>query len=180
MFTRFNMLEQLVVIQDKRVLISYKGPVTPIIMAEISRDIQDKLSDNSKASRKVFAVFLELAQNILFYSAEKVQYAGRNDSVGMLHVVEMEDQFSVICGNTVSKSDMIELTRSCEAINLLDKEGLRELKRNQRKQPPSRKSKGAGIGMVQVAILSDNPLEIHEHAVDQEHSFFTLSVTINK
>lgn len=180
MFSKENILERLVIINNKRILISYKGPITPVIMSEISRDIQDKLADNPKASRKMFSVFIELAQNILYYSVEKIQYAGRIESVGMLQIVDMDNYYLLTCGNTVKKSEMEELVKSCNTINSLDRVGLRKLKCYQRRQPPYRNSKGAGIGLVQVAILADNPLEIHVHEVDAEHSFFTLAVNINK
>ncbi len=174
------MLERLLLIQDKRIVISYKGPVTPVIMAEISRDIQDKLAENPRVSRKVFAVFMELAQNTLYYSAEKIKYAGRLDSVGMVQIIEMDDQYVFICGNTIQKTNVVQLVNNCKTINELDKEELRKLKRYQRSQPQSIHSKGAGIGLVQIAILSGNPLEIQVYDVDSEHSFFILSVNINK
>lgn len=166
--------------QDKHVLISYKGPVTPVIMAEISRDIQDKLADNPRASRKVFSVFLELAQNILYYSSEKIQYAGRIDSVGMLQILESDFHYVFSCGNTINRKHVDQLIDSCHTINSLDKEELRKLKRHQRRQPSTEISKGAGIGLVQVAILSGNPLEIQAQDLDNNHSIFTLSVNINK
>ncbi len=168
------------VIQDKQILISYKGPVTPVIMAEISRDIQDKLADNPRASRKVFSVFMELAQNILYYSSEKIQYAGRIDSVGMLQIIEQEDYYVFSCGNTIKREHVAQLVDSCNTINSLDKEELRKLKRYQRRQPSPELSRGAGIGLVQVAILSGNPLEIQAQDLDDDHSIFTLSVNINK
>lgn len=168
------------VIQNKQILISYKGPVTPVIMAEISRDIQDKLADNPRASRKVFSVFMELAQNILYYSSEKIQYAGRIDSVGMLQIIEADDHFMFSCGNTIKRDHVEQLVDSCHTINSLDKDELRKLKRHQRRQPANEISKGAGIGLVQVAILSGNPLEIYAQDIDDEHSVFTLSVNINK
>ena len=180
MNTKENMFDHFVIVQNKHILISYKGPVTPVIMAEISRDIRDKLGDNPRASRKVFSVFMELAQNILFYSAEKIQYAGRFDSVGMLQITEMPDHFVFSCGNTIKKEHVIMLVDSCKTINSLNKDELRQLKRYQRQQPQGEVSQGAGIGLVQVAILSGNPLEIQAHDLDENHSFFTLSVNINK
>ena len=179
MKTKVKMFDHFV-IQDKQILISYKGPVTPVIMAEISRDIQDKLADNPRASRKVFSVFMELAQNILYYSSEKVQYAGRIDSVGMLQILELDEHYVFSCGNTINHEHVEQLIESCNTINSLDKEELRKLKRHQRRQPANEISQGAGIGLVQVAILSGNPLEIHAQDLDEEHSIFTLTVNINK
>ncbi len=165
---------------DKNVIISYKGPITPVVMAEISQDIQDKLAANPKASRKVFSIFIELVQNILFYSVEKIQYAGRTESVGMLQIIDMDNYYIFTCGNTVKKTETAVLQNSCHTINTLDKKELRKLKRHQRIQPQGAHSKGAGFGLVQVAILANNPLDIHVYEIDSEHSFYTLAVNINK
>jgi hypothetical protein len=116
----------------------------------------------------------------LYYSSEKIQYAGRIDSVGMLQILEFDQYYVFSCGNTINREHVDQLIESCHTINSLDKEELRKLKRHQRRQPATEISKGAGIGLVQVAILSGNPLEIQAQDLDSDHSIFTLSVNINK
>lgn len=180
MFSRLTMFDQHATIPDGKIIISYTGPVTPVVITDISRDIREKLSDDYEASRKIFAIFLELAQNIQFYSAERIQYAACNDRVGTMHVVETKDQFSVICSNTVKEEDMAVLAKGCKTLNALDSERLRRLKRIQRKRAPNEKSKGAGIGIIQAAILSNNPLKIFEHKLCSTYSFFTLSVSVDR
>ena len=175
-----KMMDHLLVMQDRNLLISYKGPVTPAIMAEISRDIREQLNDFPHANRKLFSIFIELAQNILFYSAEKICYAGRTESVGILQLSESEESYVFSCGNIVSDSDVGHLADSCNTINSLDKEELRKLKRHQRRQPQADHSQGAGIGLVQAAILSNHPLEIEVYEIDEKNSFFSLFVTIDK
>jgi hypothetical protein len=147
---------------------------------DINRDIQKKLADNYKVSRKVFSIFLELAQNIQFYSEEKVHYADRNDRVGTMYVVETEKKCAVICSNTVKAEDMEALAKGCKMLNLLDSEKLRQLKRIQRRRAPNEKSKRAGIGIIQAALLSRNSLQIHEHKLCSDYSLFTLSVLVDR
>ncbi|MEM9834137.1 MAG: SiaB family protein kinase [Bacteroidota bacterium] len=168
------------VTQDQRILISYKGPVTPVIMAEIGQDIPDLTADHPQASRKVFSIFMELAQNILYYSSEKIRYARRVDSVGMLQILELENHYVFSCGNTVNCEHVDQLIESCQTINSLDRDELQKLKRHKRRLPADELSKGAGVGLVQVAILADNPLEIQVQAIDDKYALFTLSVNINK
>ncbi|MDF9798518.1 hypothetical protein OKW21_003781 [Catalinimonas alkaloidigena] len=181
MFLRLNTLnEQLGKVLDNRVVVYYTGPITPSIMVEIGRDIQNKLSENLRASRKVFSIFLELAQNIYFYSAEKVAYSENMDSVGTVYVIEDCNQYSVICSNPVQKIEVEELVNSYERVNSMSKDELRELRRVQRRQPSSTKSKGAGIGITQVAILSGNPIRVCAHKACADYKFFTLLVSINK
>jgi hypothetical protein len=162
------------------ILISYTGPVTPVVVTNISRDIRKKLADNHEASRKVFSIFLELAQNIQFYSEEKVHYADCKDRVGTMYVVETEEQYAVICSNTVKYEDMEALTKGCRVLNLLDTDKLRRLKRIQRRRAPNEKSKGAGIGIIQAALLSRNPLQVYEYKLCSNYSFFTLSVLVDR
>lgn len=166
---------------NKEVIISYKGPVTEVIMAEISRDIRDKLTNKPTASRRLFSVFMELAQNILYYSAEKITFSNRNDSVGIILITEREDSYSFSCGNLVENTHLDELVSSCETINNLDRDDLRKFKREVRNNPiQSERSKGAGIGLIHVALTSRHPLEVEHRKLDEDFSFFALSVKVKK
>ncbi|MCU0449677.1 MAG: SiaB family protein kinase [Bernardetiaceae bacterium] len=164
----------------KNVIISYKGPVTDVIMSEISRDIRVKVGKDATAGRKVFAVFIELAQNILYYSAEKVKFADRNDGVGILLLTQSETAFTFSCGNLVENQHVEELVGGINLINSMDQEQLREYKRRQRGGPSPERSKGAGFGLTQVALTSGNPLQVDFKKIDDLFSFFSLSIKINK
>ncbi len=161
------------------VLISYKGPVSDTILAEISRDIRDKFSESPKASKKLFSIFVELAQNILYYSSEKVQFSNRNDSIGTILITKTSKHLTFSCGNLVENKYINDLVEGCEKINSLDREELREYKRETRSSPQKERSKGAGIGLIQVALTSGNPLGVEARQVDEKYSFFSLSVKIN-
>ncbi|NJO01356.1 MAG: hypothetical protein HC880_06420 [Bacteroidia bacterium] len=115
--------------------VCYKGPVTEIVISEISQDIRRKFADQPQVKRKLFSVFIELAQNISFYSAERILYGDRNDRVGTILITETDEHFTFSCGNLVEKEDIIDLVEKCETINGLDRDGLRELKRNERSGP---------------------------------------------
>jgi len=186
----FSLYDYYLLTDNSKVLVSYKGPVTDVIMAEISRDIRNKFSENPKVGRRLFAIFMELAQNILYYSAEKVQFGERNDSVGVILItkdtkkeVEEEEQkrklkYRFSCGNLVNTTYVDELIESCEMINSMNRDELREYKREKRSQPQGERSKGAGIGLIQVALNSENPLVVEFRKVDDKFSFFSLSVDI--
>ncbi len=160
------------------VLISYKGPVSDLILAEISRDIRDKFSENPKASKKLFSIFVELAQNILYYSSEKVQFGSRNDSIGTILITRTRKYLTFSCGNLVQNKYIDDLVEGCEKINSLNRDELREYKRETRSAPQKERSKGAGIGLIQVALTSGNPLGVEARYVDEKYSFFSLSVRI--
>ena len=73
---------------QQEVVVSYKGPFDKGAMNMIGNYIRGLISMNPQASKKVFKVFIELAQNIAQYSAEKNiigEYVGAG--VGSLVIV---------------------------------------------------------------------------------------------
>jgi len=162
------------------VIVSYKGPFDKNAMNLIGNYIRGIISMNPRASKKVFKVFIELAQNIAQYSAEKNiigDYIGAG--VGSLVLVEFQDYLQLVTGNLITNENIGPVIDKCELINTLDKEGLRKLKREQLKQHDHTRT-GADIGLIQLAITSDNPLDIEITPIDKKCSFFTIRVKINK
>jgi hypothetical protein len=175
----FNFFEYHTLISNDNVLLSYKGPLTDILLAEFSRDIRDKLKEDKRAGKKVFAIFMELAQNVLYYSKE-VNLFGNNDKVGTLVILDIGDAYKVITGNMVYKTSLPLLIEKCEMVNSLDRDALREYKRELRSAPSEGESRGAGIGLVQAALTADNHLEMIVQELQGEHAFFVLGVLVEK
>ncbi len=177
--SRFNLVEYY--FRSKHnVIVSYKGPFDKNALNLIGNYIRGILSMNLQASKKVFKVFIELAQNISQYSAEKNiigDYIGAG--VGSLVIVQFEEYLQLVTGNLIKNEDIAPVIEKCELINTLDKEGLRKLKREHLMQHDSNKD-GANIGLIQLAITSANPLDIEISSIDKEFSFFTIRVKINK
>lgn len=161
-------------------LVSYKGPITPVVMAEITLDLRQKILHNAIVQKRMVSIFIELIQNILYYSTERIEYGGRTESVGALQIMDMHTHYLFSCSNMIEKSDTYTLLNNCSIINNMGREELRTLKRQQRNQSIITDSKGAGIGLVQVAILANNPLEIYIDDVNHDYSFYTLGVRIDK
>lgn len=174
----FDLFDYYKLTKEKDVLISYKGPITNVIFAELSRDIRNKFDPHT--GRKVFAVFMELIQNIIFYSAEKMQFEDHEERIGSLMISREPNAFIFSCGNMIEAAYAPELLENCRVINSLNKEELRLHKRQQRSQTSSERSKGAGIGLIQVALTTESPLVAEVQPIDQQFSFFTISVKIKK
>jgi Family of unknown function (DUF6272) len=175
-----SLFEYYTMMSRKNVIISYKGPVTDVILSEISRDIRAKIGNDPVASRKIFSIFMELAQNILFYSAEKVNFSKAKEGIGILLLSSEEDHYLFSCGNLVENKYLDDLIEGVNMINSMDKDQLREYKRRQRNSPSPERSKGAGFGLTQVAITAGNPLTVHHTKIDEEFSFLSLSIQVNK
>jgi hypothetical protein len=166
---------------DQNVHISYRGPIDEKILQAIGYYIEGALSKHPKAGKKIFKIFIELAQNISYYSAEKSIFKKEAKEVGAGTVLigESTDSYTFVTGNLVKNDDIYAIIEKSEIINSLDREGLREYKREQRKLPHGPKG-GAHIGLIQVALTAAQPLDIEVTPVDDEHSFFSIAVKVNK
>lgn len=165
-------------LERENLMLSYKGPLTDVLLAELSRDIRDKLKDSRRVGKKVFSVFMELSQNVLYYSKE-VNHFGDRDKVGTVVILQYEKYYQVITGNMVRREAVPLLLDKWKTVTSLDREALREYKRKLRDAPSEGESKGAGIGLVQVALTSDD-LEMKIKHLSDKFSFFALFVNIMK
>ncbi len=163
--------------------LSYKGPFTNNILATLGNYIKYVFAENPKASKKLFGIFIELCQNISFYSAEKNHFYQQNNNsnsgIGTLVIAEYDDYYALSTGNIVKNIDVIPIIEKCELINSLDRQGLRKYKREQRNLPPGERG-GAHIGLIQIALTSANPLDFEVTIIDDEYSFFAITVKVEK
>jgi hypothetical protein len=161
-------------------IISYNGPFDAQVLSVIAENIEYSLSNNPRVSKKIFKIFIELAQNISYYSAEKQKNETGNDfGVGILILKEYENYYTFSTGNLIEKSQVLHVIQKCETINMLDREKLRQYKRKLRNMP-SGVPGGGNIGLVQVALTADYPIEYSVISVEDDKSFYIVSVKVNK
>jgi hypothetical protein len=170
-------LFQLHNIFDGSVLISYKGPWEEGILFSFGKYVKVIAGGNEVVNKKIFRIFMELAQNISLYSAEYNEIAGKQVGIGSFVIAHFDNYYKVYCGNRVKTMDVIPIIDKCNVINALDREQLREFKRKQRKLPRSEFG-GANVGLIQIALTADNPLDIVVTPLDDTYAFLSVNVKV--
>ncbi len=166
---------------NQNILMSYKGPIDERVMSVIGDNIDVLLKDNPEASKKIFKIFMELAQNVWLYSTEKSRLSNdKTIGTGTIVIGEFGNYFTFITGNVVSNEDILPVVEKCEIINSLDRESLREYKREQRRLAKHSDKSGGNIGLIQVALTAEGPLDIELTPVDDTTSFFSIAVKVDK
>lgn len=178
---KFSLFEYRAKSDQQNVLVSYRGPFTGQILRDIGEYITDNLEPENQASKKLFKIFIELAQNISYYSAEanRIGNTITKHRVGSVVIGELDNHYFMTTGNKVSSKNVQLLSEKCDFINSLEREDLRKYKREQRNLDTSEFG-GANIGLITVALTSANPLEIEIEDLEDGNSFFSLTVYINK
>lgn len=165
--------------KKENVVISYKGAFTETILAHISQHIRRVLITKPQVMKKVLGIFIELAQNISYYSSEKNYIQGQGGAgVGVFIIEEHGEYYKIITGNFLEKKHTLKILHKCQVINSLSRDELREYKRLQRTQ--SYEEKGANIGLIQVALTAKKPLQLELAEASNGHDFFALSVDLEK
>src|SRR5690349_19439416 len=112
---------------DQRIWLAFKGAVSQDVLVELGTVVKNTLGFDSKFKR-VFAIFVEMTQNVLHYSAEKecLRETGENVGVGVITVMETSDCYKVSSGNLIENSQAEFLTSRCAHINSLNGEELKK------------------------------------------------------
>jgi hypothetical protein len=167
-------------ITGKDVLMSYTGPFDGQVLSMFGKNIEHSISEDKNLNKTIFKVFIELAQNISYYSEEKeATKKGESPGVGTFIIQNFEKYYYFILGNPINEKHKEILRDKFKKINSYDRDGLRAYKRELRKLPAGDRGTG-NIGLVQAALLSRNPLDIEFIDIDTNKSFYVVAVKIDK
>jgi len=167
--------------KNNNIILSFKGAVSQDILVEIGQIIRNKFGVD-KSLKKIFAVFVELSQNIMHYSAERVinPRDGKDVGVGIILFKEYDDTFMLTSGNQLKNSSRDRVVEKIQRINELNQEQLKELYKEQRRKPQEDESKGAGLGLIEIARKSSENINYKITEIDDENSFFVMNVKFKK
>ena len=149
--------------EAKKALVYYKGTFNQDTLLRISNYLRDGLPTHRKISKKIFSIFIELAQNISKYSAEHNQFLDIEDKngIGVIAIYQFGSDYILKGGNLVNSTTAVKLKQHCHEINQLDYHGLKRLRKELNSQPLEDNATGGKIGLLQIALKSEHPIEVN-------------------
>ncbi len=127
---------------------------------------------------RVFAVYVEMSQNVLHYSMDRVHVGGRSIGKGTLLVLSHPNAYVLFTSNLVEESQKKTLQNRIESINKLNAEEIKNHYLTKRREMVESDSKGAGLGFIDIARRSENPLLVDFVPAGQGKYLFCLSSKI--
>lgn len=152
--------------------------ITKSVLSMAERNM-DSMGEESGIKRKVFNVMVECLQNIVKHSEEFNQSEAQRPSA-IFMIGKAEDSYVITSGNPIRNKDIDGLKGRLDQINSLDKDGLKQLYKDIIRNTELSEKGGAGLGFVDMARKSGNPLEYGFEKIDDAYSFFSLQTTIAK
>ena len=171
-------------LDEKGIVFSFSGYMSEGILYSLGEALRQKMTleeTNLTTIKKVFSVFVEQAQNIIRYSAEKVEgTVGRRIelSSGIVTIGTQEGRFFIVCANVVLNEDVERLRQRLEQLQGMAPDQIKAFYKEQLREAPEDGSRGATIGLIEIARRASAPIEFDFDPIDAESSFFCLRVSI--
>jgi len=179
--TTHDLLDLRETISGQGILICFNGPFSHSIIAEIGAAVKRHFEENSEiisSLHDVFAVYIEQTQNVRKYIETK-KFPVQRFFAPIVVIASLEKgAYAISSGNVIEKADESDLLHRLERINSLDKAGLKKLYREQLRQELPPGSRGAGIGLIDMARRATQPLNYAVNSLDETYDFFSLTVVV--
>lgn len=170
----------------KQILFCYSGPIDQSSIEGVGNTLRRNLEIDDAGTTttiSIFSIFIEQVQNVLNYSAEKLgsEEIENELRIGMVVIGhEKNGEYFIYCGNQVYNEDIGRLTNNIESVRNLNKDELKVLYKERRRMEPAAGSKGAGLGLIEMARKSTQPFNYSFVEIDPVFSFFSIKVVVGR
>ena len=172
------------ILEKEAIIFSFSGTISQPILSGIGETIQtdlDAMSMDTRVTMKIFAIFTEQMQNIMSYSKERRENQPNRHASPGICVVGFDDQknkYYVHSANMMEDKDKAQIQKKIDYINSLDQEGVKQYYKELRRSGKDIHNRGAGLGFLEMAKRSSEPLDYYITPIDEERSFFEIKVYI--
>jgi len=166
---------------QEHISLCYSGYLSDQVLAGLAKALRSQVAaDNTdeNLAKRVFSVFVEQVQNVMRYSADRLNDESGNDQSFGVVTFGANEKFFVLTGNRMLTADAERLRARLEEIRNLNKKELHAYYRQQLDACPEDSRKGAGLGLVEIARRVSQPVEFDFVPLDDERSFFCLKAYV--
>lgn len=168
---------------NEGIQICFNGSFSHSIIEELGKAVKQYLEDEraeKNAVMDVFSIFIEQTQNVQHYTSRSdlPKSDGVNVTTAIVVIGKADDKYWISSGNPVAKAHISDLTGHLDMLNGLDKQELKALYKQQLRKELPDSSRGAGLGLIDIARKMSSPFHYSIEELDDQYVFFGLKVTI--
>jgi hypothetical protein len=168
----------------KDIILYYKGQLHFDNINELIHALKDKMRVRSVSYvvyKKILMLMIETLENIIRY---RENFDG-NSHIILNYPPEFQiyissNSYIIESANAVLKKDVSLLQEKLEVINDLDKNSIRELYKATITDGKFSEKGGAGLGIIEMAKISDEKLIYSFTEIDEDFSYFILKLVVNE
>ncbi len=162
---------------DGKAILAFSGVMSQDTIVGLGDALRSELHHYFPLSvvNKVFAIYIEMAQNVLHYSHSKADINGKETGVGSILVFKMEAAYQLVSVNLITQAQKDFIEKKINVVNQFTFNEIREFYLKKRKESVEGNSKGAGLGFIDIIRRTTEPLQYDFEPVDDNLYYFYLS-----
>ncbi len=164
---------------EKEVLIDHYGPLSYEEIGFLLNKMTSLLvryNFGITIRKKVYAAMVESLENI--YKHQDIIHDNSNYQPKFTLIL-LPNQIDLTCSNSVLKIKTTTLRERLNKVNQLDKKGLKEFYKEVILNGNVTQKGGAGLGIINIAKVTENKLEFLFEDIDDKFTYFTLKVKVS-
>ncbi|MBI5008226.1 MAG: hypothetical protein HZB98_00915 [Bacteroidia bacterium] len=166
---------------EKKIYLIWSGHVSHEVEKEVISFAETKLSEEDLESRqrkRVFITLVELLDNVGNYSPGREVEEKFGRPFAMVRLVDKV--FYLSTGNLILKSKVKQLKEKLDAVNKLDKEGLKALFIKSLTDQTDDTDSTGNMGLIEMVKKSGSKLEYLFDEVNDDYSYYSLTVAVKE
>jgi len=166
---------------NAKVIIDFEGSISFEIMESLLNELKADQNFNTlrkPARKRVYGTVVESMDNIFKYAAAVRGKVRVVQKPPMIKVREQKGKFVVSAGNLVQNEQVDDLRFKLNRVNQMDEEALKSLYEEVINKETGEEDRGAGLGLITMALRTDEDIRFHFEPAGPVHSYFTIHITI--
>ena len=165
------------------IVLNYKGNIDSDVINHVLDTVEGKMveaDEQAKLRKKVYNVLVESLQN-LYHHVDPVPEDFEDqssDRYGLLIVKKIKGGYKIITGNFVDAEHIEKLEEKIKRINRSSHEEIKELYKFILNHQKISQKGGGGLGLVDIARKTGNPLDYSFQKYNDKHSFFYMNILV--
>lgn len=146
---------------------------------QIMESKMEHLEEKPKVKKKVFNILVECLQNLYHHiDQEDVVHVQNEEKTALLMIAKSPDNYQITTGNYMKTEEVAELEEKIKLVNSMDKAELKAYYKQVLSEGKMSAKGTAGLGMIDIARKSGQPLEYEFMNINDKTTFFSLGVKI--
>lgn len=169
--------------EKKEAIIDFEGSISFETMEKLLNQLKSARQFNAlrkPVRKRVYGTVVESIDNIFKYATP---FKGKNRDIQrppQIHVQEQEGKFIVSAGNLILKDQVDDLRYKLNRVNKMNDEALKSLYEVVINREATDEDRGAGLGLITMALRTDENIRYHFDPAGPLHSYFTMHITIKE
>jgi hypothetical protein len=168
------------ILNKEHITLNYSGIFNQDNLVSLLGIIEKQMMGTLITKNKTFNVMVEMLQNLVKH-ADHYNLNQVYGNHGIFFITENDDEFILTTGNYIKNEKSNDLANHLFHVNSLDTKGLNAMyNRNLLNTERESKRIGAGLGIIDMRLKSQEKLDYNFEKVDDQFSFFTLRIHVKK